>query len=200
MIGAIADYQWLIFTSMNGVDAFFERLRQQGRDARCLSGVMIAAVGESTADDLRERGIEPDLVPAKFQSTALLPLLDEDQKGIRTAVVRAAQGREELIDELRRRGGEVDVAIAYETRRVSSAAGELHDIDIVTFTSGSTVDNFFELLPDSSAIERAQLASIGPTTSEAIRRHGRAPDIEAESATVPALVAAILRACGEPLS
>ena len=195
MIGAVADYQWLIFTSTNGVDAFFERLRQQGKDARCLSGVMIAAVGESTADSLRARGIEPDLVPAKFQSTALLPLLDENQKGIRTAVVRAAQGRDELIDELRRRGGEVDMAIAYETRRVSSAAGELQDIDIVTFTSGSTVDNFFELLPDKKTMDRALLASIGPTTSEAIRRHGREPDIEAESATVPALVAAILRAC-----
>jgi uroporphyrinogen III methyltransferase/synthase len=193
VIGACTDYQWLIFTSTNGVDAFFERLKHQGKDARCLSGVMIAAVGESTSDSLRARGIEPDLVPAKFQSNALLPFLDEDQKGIRTAVVRAAQGRDELIDELRRRGGEVDIAIAYETRRVSSAAGELHDIDIVTFTSGSTVDNFFELLPDKMAMDRALLASIGPTTSEAIRRHGRAPDIEADSATVPALVAAILR-------
>jgi uroporphyrinogen III methyltransferase/synthase len=195
VIGAIADYQWLIFTSTNGVSAFFERLRQQGKDARCLAGVMVAAVGESTAEDLRARGVEADLIPAKFQSTALLPLLDENQKGIRTAVVRAAQGRDELIDELHRRGGEVDLAIAYETQRVTAAAGELHDVDIVTFTSGSTVDNFFELLEDKSVIDRALLASIGPATSEAIRRHGREPDIEAESATVPALVAAILRAC-----
>ncbi len=195
VIAAIADYQWLIFTSTNGVDAFFERLRQQGKDARCLAGVMIAAVGESTGDNLRARGIEPDLVPAKFQSNALLPLLEANQKGIRTAVIRAAQGRDDLMDALRRRGGEVDMAVAYETRRVSSAAAELHDIDMVTFTSGSTVDNFFELLPDPSVIDRALLASIGPTTSEAIRRRGREADIEAESATVPALVAAILRAC-----
>lgn len=195
VIRDIADYQWLIFTSANGVDFFFQRLAQQGKDARSLAGVMIAVVGESTAQDLRARGIEPDVVPAKFQSTALLPLLDEDQKGIRTAVVRAAEGRDELIDELRRRGGAVDLAVAYETRRVTAASGELKDIDIVTFTSGSTVDNFFELLPDKRVIDQAMLASIGPTTSAAIRRHGREPDIEAQSATVPGLVAAILRAC-----
>ena len=192
VINRIADYQWLIFTSSNGVDAFFARLRHHGKDARCLAGVMIAAVGESTAADLRSRGIEPDLVPAKFQSTALLPLLDEDQKGVRTAVVRAAQGREELIDELRRRGGEVDLAIAYETRRVTTAVDNLHDIDIVTFTSGSTVDNFFEVLPDKKVIGGALLASIGPTTSEAIRRHGRQPDIEASAATIASLCDSIV--------
>ena len=125
----------------------------------------------------------------------MLPLLEADQRGIRTAVIRAAEGREELIDELRRRGGEVDLAIAYETRRVTGAIDDLHDIDIVTFTSASTVDNFFDVLPDPKIIERAMLASIGPTTSEAIRRHDRAPDVESDGATVPALVAAILRAC-----
>jgi len=195
VIDCIDDYQWVIFTSTNGVAAFFDRLKHHGEDSRALAGVMVAAVGESTADDLRSRGIEPDLVPPKFQSTALLPLLEADQRGIRTAVIRAAEGREELIDELRRRGGEVDLAIAYETRRVTSALDDLHDIDIVTFTSASTVDNFFDVLPDRKIIERAMLASIGPTTSEAIRRHGRAPDVESEGATVPALVAAILRAC-----
>src|SRR5581483_10396730 len=162
VIDSCGDYQWLIFTSSNGVDAFFDRLRHHGKDARCLSGVMIAAVGESTASDLRLRGIEPDLVPQKFISTALLPLLDDDQRGVRTAVIRAAQGRDDLIDELRRRGGEVDLAVAYETRRVTTAAADLHDIDIVTFTSGSTVDNFFEVLPDAKALDGALLASIGP--------------------------------------
>ncbi|HEY8183593.1 MAG TPA: uroporphyrinogen-III C-methyltransferase [Thermoanaerobaculia bacterium] len=195
MIECIDDYQWVIFTSTNGVAAFFDRLKDHGEDSRALAGVMVAAVGESTADDLRNRGIEPDLIPPKFQSTALLPLLEADQRGIRTAVIRAAEGREELIDELRRRGGEVDLGIAYATRRVTTAIDDLHDIDVVTFTSASTVDNFFDVLPDPKIVERAMLASIGPTTSEAIRRHGRAPDVESEGATVPALVAAILRAC-----
>ena len=200
VIRAIADYQWVIFTSSNGVEAFFERLKHHGEDARALSAVLIAAVGESTANDLRAHGIEPDLIPPKFQSTALLPLLEEDQKGIRTAVIRAAQGRDDLIDELRRRGGEVDLAIAYETRRVTASMDELHDIDVVTFTSGSTVDNFFEVLPYPAVIEKALLASIGPTTSEAIRRQGREPDIESEAATVAALVDAIVRRIGPPVS
>jgi uroporphyrinogen III methyltransferase/synthase len=195
VIRALDDYQWVIFTSTNGVAFFFERLRHHGEDARALAGVMVAAVGEATADDLRARGIEPDLVPPKFQSTALIPLLDEDQRGIRTAVVRAAEGREELIDELRRRGGEVDVAIAYQTRRIGANPSALQDIDIVTFTSASTVDNFFDVLPDKGLIDGALLASIGPMTSDAIRRHGHRPDIEAQSATIPELVAAILRAC-----
>jgi uroporphyrinogen III methyltransferase / synthase len=192
VINGIADYQWLIFTSSNGVDSFFKRLRHLGKDSRSLSGVMIAVVGESTAADLRAHGIEPDLVPPKFQSIALLPMLDQNQKGVRTAIVRAAQGREELIDELRRRGGEVDLAVAYETRRVTSAAADLHDIDIVTFTSGSTVDNFFDVLPDKKALDSALLASIGPTTSEAIRRHGRQPDIEASEATIASLCDSIV--------
>ncbi|PYQ46753.1 MAG: HemD protein, partial [Acidobacteria bacterium] len=161
VIDGIGDYQWLIFTSANGVDAFFERLKHHGEDSRALAGVMVAAVGESTADDLRKHGVDPDLVPPKFQSTALLPLLDADQKGIRTAVVRAAEGREELIDELRRRGGEVDLAVGYQTRKVTAAADELHDIDVVTFTSASTADNFFDVLPDKKPIETAMLASIG---------------------------------------
>ena len=190
VIRAISDYQWLIFTSSNGVEAFFDRM---DKDARALANVKIASVGDSTAHALRARGIEPDLIPPKFQSVALLQLLPQDQKGVRSAVIRAAEGREELIDELRRRGGTVDLAVAYETRRVASSVDELHDIDVVTFTSGSTVDNFFEVLPDKSAIEGALLASIGPTTSDAIRRRGREPDIEAPQATIDSLVDTIIR-------
>jgi uroporphyrinogen III methyltransferase/synthase len=144
---------------------------------------------------LRSRGIEPDVVPPKFQSAALLPLLDQDQRGIRTAVIRPAEGRQELIEELRRRGGSVDLVVAYETRRLKANAKELHDIDVVTFTSASTVDNFFDSLTDEQIGNHVLFASIGPMTSDALRRRGRTSDIEAESATVQELVAAILRAC-----
>lgn len=192
-IDALGDYQWVVFTSPNGVNAFFDRLRQRGRDARALAGCMIAAVGDSTAGDLRTRGIEPDLVPARFQSAALLPLLDSDQRGVRTAVIRAATGSDELIDGLRQRGGEVDLAVAYETKPIAGDVQQLQQIDIVTFTSGSTVENFFAVAADR--LPNAKLASIGPVTSDAIRRHGREVDIEADSATVAALHAAILRAC-----
>ena len=86
-----AHYDWLIFTSPNGVAAFFERLFAKGKDVRALAGTKIAAVGQSTAADLRARGIAPDVVPERFISTELLPLLAEDQHGIRTAVIRAEE-------------------------------------------------------------------------------------------------------------
>ena len=194
VISSLDDYDWVIFTSTNGVASFFDRMRDQGKDVRAFAGRMIAAVGDATAAELRSRGIEADLMPPRFQSSALLPLLEEDQRGIRTAVVRAASGNDELIDELRRRGGEVDLAIAYETKAVTGDPNRLRSIDFVTFTSASTVDNFFAAI-DGPLPETARLVSIGPLTSEAIRRHGRAADIEAESATVGALHAAILRAC-----
>jgi uroporphyrinogen III methyltransferase / synthase len=198
-------YDWLIFTSVNGVNAYFERLT----DVRALAGTKIAAVGQTTAEMLRLRGITPDLMPQRFISTELLPLLAEDQRGIRTAVIRAAEGREELIDELRRRGGEVDLGIAYRTIAADYDLAELREliandaIDVVTFTSASTVDHFFEKLTSEErtrVLQRALIASIGATTSEAIRRYGKEPDIVAASATIQALHDAVVTACGNALS
>jgi uroporphyrinogen III methyltransferase/synthase len=187
VIDSLGDYQWLVFTSTNGVRFFFERLAAKGKDARALAGCKVAAVGDTTANDLRAHGIVADLVPEKFISSALLPLLAGDQHGIRTAVIRAAEGRDDLIEELRKRGGEIDLAIAYETR---AAEGTIDGhFDIVTFTSASTVENFFAKVSETNG---ALLASIGPVTSEAIARRGRKPDIEATSASVEALRDAIV--------
>jgi uroporphyrinogen III methyltransferase/synthase len=191
VVDALSDYQWLVFTSANGVRAFFERLTSRGKDARALGGIMIAAVGDTTAADLKSHGITPDLVPEKFMSSALLPLLEQDQRGIRTAVIRAEEGRDELIDELRKRGGEVDLAIAYRTQPVSGDTSQLHHIDAITFTSASTVDNFFRALGEQE-LNGAKLISIGPMTSTAIRKWGRTPDVEAESASVAALRDAVV--------
>ena len=196
VIEDLADYQWVVFTSTNGVRSFFDRLRFHGEDARALHDVMIAVVGESTAEELRARGVEPDLVPAKFQSTALLPLLEQDQRGIRTAIVRAAEGRDELIDELRRRGGEVDLAVAYRTRPVAADVERLDKIDIITFTSASTVENFLAAAGQHGPeiLKKARVASIGPMTSDALRKHGREPDVEASSASIESLRDAIVEA------
>lgn len=193
-------YDLLVFTSVNGVRAFFQRRRG---DARSLAGTRIAAVGDTTAEELRTNGIVADLVPEKFQSTALLPLLAKDQRGIRTAVIRAAEGSDELVDELRRRGGEVDLAIAYRTVAEEAGLQELREliasggIDIVTFTSGSTVSNFFDTLSPAERkllFDRAMIASIGPVTTEAIQRYGRPPDVEASNAGVQALHDAVIEA------
>jgi uroporphyrinogen III methyltransferase/synthase len=185
-------YDWLVFTSTNGVRFFFERLFAKGRDARALAGTKVAAVGQSTADDLRTRGIAPDLVPERFLSTELLPLLAEDQRDIRTCVVRAEEGRDELLDELRRRGGDAELAVAYRTIPVYAELESLPEtIDVITFTSASTVDNFFAQTND---VRGAKLASIGPTTSAALRKHGHEPDIVAAEATIQALLAATVDA------
>lgn len=198
-------YDWLIFTSTNGVHSFFERLSARGRDVRSLAGVMVAAVGQQTAAELRARGLDPDVVPERFLSTELLPLLAADQTGIRTCVIRAEQGRDELIDELRRRGGEVDLAVAYRTVAAETDLDELREliaadaIDVVTFTSASTVDHFYRKLTEEERKKvnaRALLASIGATTSEAIRRYGKEPDIVAEKASVEAIRDAVVEAVG----
>ena len=196
-----ARYDWLIFTSANGVRSYFERLHAGGRDTRALAGTKIAAVGAVTAAELRAQGLVPDVLPEKFLSTALLPLLAEDQTGVRTAVIRAEEGRDELVEELRRRGGSVDLVVAYRT---IAAMGDLDAlraliaegrIDVVTFTSASTVDHFFAPLTAEErerVLRDTRLASIGPTTSEALRKHGRGPDIEAANATVESLHEAVL--------
>ena len=194
-------FDWLVFTSSNGVRFFFDRLFAKGKDVRALASTKIAAVGQSTANDLRARGLEPDLVPERFISTELLPLLADDQRGIRTAVIRAEEGRNELIDELRRRGGDVHLAVAYRTVAVDEGIDELRasldQIDVVTFTSASTVDNFFGKLTAEERrklMERAMMVSIGETTSAAIRRFGKEPDVVAEKATIPAVHDAVIAA------
>jgi uroporphyrinogen III methyltransferase / synthase len=188
-------FDWLVFTSTNGVKFFFERLFERGRDARSLP--KIAAVGDTTAAALRARGIVADLVPTRFVSSELLPLLPAGES---VAIIRAAAGNNDLLDGLRARGETVALGVAYET--VAASASDLDElraildaIDVVTFTSASTVEHFYGPLTEDErrrVNERATLASIGPTTSEAIRRYGKEPDIVAENASVASLCEAIV--------
>jgi uroporphyrinogen III methyltransferase/synthase len=196
-------YDLVVFTSVNGVRGYFDRLFSKGEDARVLAGSLIAAVGDTTAAELRARGIIPDLVPDKFMSSALLPMLEENQRGVHVAVIRAAEGSDDFIIEMRRRGAEVDLGVAYRNVAVESDLEELRKlisdnaIDVVTFTSGSTVDNFFSRLTAeerSRLLGRAIIASIGPVTSQAIKRYGRGPDVESGSASVAALHDAVVDA------
>ncbi len=194
-------YDLYVFTSVNGVKNFFDRMLERCRDARIFAGSRIAAVGDTTAAELRARGIAPDIIPEKFQSISLLPLLEQDQSGKKTAVIRAAEGRDELIDELRRRGGHVDLGIAYRTIAADYDLDELRamldSIDAVTFTSASTVEHFFgKLTPDErrKLNESAKFFSIGPTTTEAIRKFGFAPEVESKNATIAALHDAVVEA------
>lgn len=183
----------VIFSSTNGVESFFQRLLSLGKDARSLANATVAAVGRATADALRSCGVIADLVPDRFHSAALLPLISGDLTGKRVVVVRAEQGNDEFLAALRARGADVHLAVAYrtvlstsETLRAALARG---GVDAITFTSGSTVESFFTLIGDErSLIEGVVLAAIGPVTSDAIRRHGVEPTIEAAEASVDSLV------------
>jgi uroporphyrinogen III methyltransferase/synthase len=191
-----SQYDAYVFTSVNGVKFFFDRLFERGLDARKFAGAKIAAVGDTTATELRARGIVPDLMPEAFRSISLLPLLSAEK---RVAVIRAAEGRDELIDELRKLGTQVDLGIAYRTKAVDYDLDELRvlldSIDAVTFTSASTVEHFFgKLTPEERMKVAGKLFSIGPTTTEAIKRYGFAPEVESKNATIVALHDAVVEA------
>ncbi|MCM2315459.1 MAG: uroporphyrinogen-III synthase [Thermoanaerobaculia bacterium] len=199
VIDSPASFQRIFFTSTNGVDAYFGRAAATGRVVS-LGNVKVAAVGRATADALRRHWVEPDLVPEKFQASELLPLLDADQRGVRSAIVRALEGREVLVDELRARGGEVHVAVAYETKKAASIPDDLRaalaagEIDALTFTSPSTVDGTLAHLTPaelSRVLASSVIASIGPVTTRALAQLGAANVVEAAESTVEGLVAAL---------
>ncbi len=201
LIDDLGSFSWLVFTSTNGVESFVERLQHHGRDLRALAGTKIAAVGETTAAVLHARGLIPDLVPEKFQASAMLPLFPETLAGVRIGIVRAAAGREELVSELRARGADVHIAVAYETRPTRGLGDQLGSLlgsgrlDVITFTSSSTVESFFDQLQPEDRerlLRNVRLASIGPVTSATLRAHGADAAIEAPEATIQSLTLAIV--------
>lgn len=208
-LDSLGSYQWVIFTSVNGVDAFFDRL---SGDARKLASSLVAAIGPATADRLREHGIEPDAVPAEYRGEAVYDALAERAAqtgaalaGSRVLIPRAEVARETLPDMLREAGAEVDVVAAYKTVPGDAArAAELADamaageIDAVTFTSSSTVRNFVAMLGDRAGeLGDVDLFSIGPVTSQTIGDAGFGVYREAERYTIPGLVDALVSAYGK---
>jgi uroporphyrinogen III methyltransferase / synthase len=197
----LSSYNWLIFTSRNGVEIFWENLLTAGRDARALAGIHLAAVGPATAAALLERGIAVDVIPDRFVAEALLEKLSarDDVAGSRILYVTAEGARDILPAGLGELGADVDVMPIY--RSVSDGAGssrlarriESGEIDLVTFTSPSAVRAFV----DAVGVENAQRvggASIGPQTSEAIREAGIDVRHEAKESTIEGLVGAIVDA------
>ncbi len=212
-----ATYDWIVFTSVNGVRVFFERIAALGRDVRELAGARIGAIGPETAAELERRLVRPAVVPAEYRAEGLLAALDDAAvRGKRVLLPRAAGAREILPDALRARGAVVDEVIAYaavppadadvDGLRAALAAGE---IDAVTFTSSSTVRNFAALIgPDAVAdvgrAARPLVACIGPITADTAREVGLrvdvVPDRYTASALADALVARFCNAPGDPLS
>ena len=200
---ALADidtYNWSIFTSTNGVEHFFQRLFAQNMDARALSNMKICAIGEATAQKLLSYGIKADIVPEEYRAEGVIDALQLLVKaGEKVLLPRAQEAREILPDSLRKMGIIVDVAPVYET-----VAGEADgtmladllaagDIDLVTFTSSSTVKNLMKILGDRARelMEKTRIAAIGPVTARTCEEYGFKADIIAEKYTIDGLVNSI---------
>lgn len=177
----IAGYDWVIFTSKSGVEAVFRRTQS-------IAGPKVGAIGPATAAMLRERGVEPDLVPAEYVAEAILHALGE-VRGLRFLLPRADIAREALVESLERRGARVHEIAAYRTREVSGRRAELGTVDAVTFTSSSTVRGF---LAGGPVPVGAKVVCIGPITAQTAREHGLDVSAVAEHYTEDGLIAALV--------
>jgi uroporphyrinogen III methyltransferase/synthase len=192
-------YDYLVFSSANGVNAFFHALYGKGLDTRALAGKTMAAIGPATADTLAGRGIKADIVAGNYIAEGLLDaILDTGNvTGMHFLIIRSDIGRNTLAEGLRNAGAVVREAVFYSTRPAAIAPFILEKIhkgaiDIITFTSASTVHGFFQGMSSGMPGPDMVMASIGPQTSRAIAEYGRKADIEAEEYTAEGLVRAIL--------
>ena len=199
-IGQLQDYHWVMFTSANGVKHFFARLLQAGKDARALGYAKIAAIGSATAAKLKKYGLVADVVPGEYRAEGII----EAMKGklpphAKILLPRAEEAREILPEKLREMGAEVDVVSAYRT--VCAAAdgealtSELNEgrIDMVTFTSSSTVKNLVNIIGSADVLNGVKTACIGPVTADTAKSLGIEPDIIAKEYTIDGLVEAICK-------
>jgi uroporphyrinogen III methyltransferase/synthase len=190
-------YDWIVFTSANGVEAFFEIFFKLYDDAREIGGARIAAIGPATAQRVKDFHFHVDLQPEEFVAEVIVKEFRKQGgiENLRILLVRAEKARDVLPKELSALGAIVDEAFAYrtvlETRDTTGARRQLANegADLITFTSSSTVENFLELgLPWPKGM---QVASIGPITSKTARDHGLKIEIEARRHDIDGLVEAI---------
>lgn len=196
-------YDWLIFSSPNGVRRFFQAFFAVYEDIREIGGARIAAVGPGTAAELKKYGLMVDVMPQKAVAEELIAEFDRkgDEFGgvanVTMLWVHGEQARRTIYDELMKRQAIVDECLAYntvpETEDVSGAQARLREegADIITFTSSSTVRHFMAMnlpLP-----EGCRIASIGPVTTATLAEYGLKPDVEAAAHTIPSLVEAIAK-------
>lgn len=209
MIDAAASlerYAWAVFTSANGVDRLWAELRRQGRDARAFGRSKIAAIGPGTAAALERHGLAPDVVARDHKGEGLakelLDAIGSADPRARVLLARAEVARDVVPEALRAHGCDVDVVAVYKTRAPPrplldglSALLEAGEIDVVTFTSSSTVEHLCDALEARAAelLAKTCVASIGPITSDTAKKRGLRVDVTADEHTVPGLVAAIVK-------
>ena len=201
-IGEMEKYQWVIFTSVNGVNAFFDRMKKLDFDIRLLHRAKICAIGPVTAKVLEDMGFTVEYLPQEYRAEAIIEgLKDKISKGDHILLPRADIAREVLQEELTKLGARVDSIHVYRT--VVPEENQQHlqqliktqSIDIITFTSSSTVSNFVEILGENNLafLDKVKVAVIGPITEETARKAGLHVDILAEEYTIDGLVSAILK-------
>jgi uroporphyrinogen III methyltransferase/synthase len=197
-VSRLSSFNWLVFSSANGVHYFLERLAHTGRDLRALGGVRIAAIGPGTADALSQYHLRSDLQPDQFRAEALADALGPLAAGTRVLLLRASRGREVLAERLTAAGVEVEQAVVYQSRDIAAADPEIQSalrdggIDWVTVTS-SAIGRSLALLFGEN-LHRTRLAAISPLTAEVLSEAGYAPAAVASQFTTPGLVQAILDA------
>ena len=201
----IGSYNWVVLTSVNGVEMLFERLEELGQDARDLAGVKLCAIGSATSEAVRKRFLNVDLMPEKYVAEDLLNALVQCEgalEGKRFLLPRADIARSFLPEELRKRGAEVTELVAYRTVTPTSSeefAAQLaaYRPDLVTFTSSSTARNFAEIL-GAERLDAIKLgtrfASIGPITSKTAAELGMPVTVEPDTHDIPHFVDAIVQA------
>jgi uroporphyrinogen-III synthase len=208
----LASYEWLILTSVNGVDAMWARLARLRGKPQSLAHLRIAAIGPATKKAIEQKGHKVDVVPKEYVAESVVRSLRSKVKGKNVLLVRAKVARDVIPNELRRAGARVDVVEAYETVVPQSSRRRLRATlrnpkkrpHLVTFTSSSTVKNFVELLGGQksrrSMLDGVRMSSIGPVTSATLRELGLKVDIAAREYTIPGLVAAMVDAVASACS
>lgn len=199
-INSIEKYNWLIFTSANGVKYFLERLKENQKDIRDLKGIRICTIGPKTADVLKKLGIRIDFMPSEFKAESIIEGIGDGIKGKKILIPRASIAREILPQELAKMGAIVKVVDAYKTICPEGKTEQIQkmllnkEIDVITFTSSSTVKNFVNMFKKEkfqALISGITIACIGPITATTAKKYGLKPSILPESYTIEALTEAL---------
>lgn len=204
-INRIESYNWLIFTSINGIKFFFKRFFEKDRDIRDLKDIKICVVGAKTASEIKKYGIKADLVPEEFNAEGLMKVFSQQLsvnslKGTRFLLPRAEAGREVLPEKIRELGGEIDVVTAYRAVKPEVHGKRLKrflkegKVTIATFTSAGTFNNFMEILGEDARglLEDVAITVIGPVTKKAVEQAGLTVNIMPRQATIEAMVEEII--------
>lgn len=205
----LSQYQWLILTSVNGVDAMWDRLKKLKRTKSSLRQLRIAAIGPATKKAIQQRGVKVEVVPKEYVAESVVRSLKSKVKGKRVLLVRAKVSRDVIPRELRRAGAQVDVVEAYETVVPEASRTRLQEAlgnskrrpHVVTFTSSSTVRNFVKLLGGSRAALRTLHTARGPvardhTSRNNYRRRARSQAYQIQTASIGPVTSSTLHELG----